>query len=258
MKEHKKKSGKWKERIAEAIFSLLSPQKDTCMLCKQQSHLHSSELGLCCACFRRIPWIVEVLCPSCGRGENCQDCVRRKETYFAGNRSAVKYDDTMKELLARYKYRGDERLKSVLGHMLVHAYRLLRADAGRNRMGIAYELITYVPVSERRLKERGFNQAEQMAAELGRRMGIAVVPLLLRSKHTDKQSFKTRNERLADLHQVFEISPVHVEQVKQLNNAHLIIYIIDDVYTTGSTMNQCAKVLKESLKAEVFGITWAR
>lgn len=248
----------WMGQAVGAIHSLLSSRKEECLLCKQRSHLQLAELGLCHACFVRIPWIRQVCCPTCGRGESCSDCVRRGQAYFLRSRSAVRYDDTMKELLARYKYRGDERLKSVVGHMLIHAYRLLQAEAGQSHHGSVSELITFVPVSERRLQERGFNQAEQMAVELGRRVGIPVVPLLHRSKHTDKQSFKKRSERLDDLQHVFEVSASVTEEFRGTAASSYIIYVVDDVYTTGSTMNQCAKVLRESLPAEVFGITWAR
>lgn len=254
--------GNFMGRAVGTLLSMLSPRKEECLLCKQTSYLQSEEFGLCQACFIRIPWIREVMCPNCGRGEYCSDCVRREQTYFLKSRSAVRYDDAMKELLARYKYRGDERLKSVVGHMMVHAYGLLHAEVGRNRRkkiaSDTFELITFVPVSERRLLERGFNQAEQMATELGRRVGIPVMPLLVRSRHTDKQSFKKRSERLDDLQHVFEVSTPLAEQVKSTSGSSCIIYVVDDVYTTGSTMNQCAKVLKESFTAEVFGLTWAR
>ncbi|WP_407870123.1 ComF family protein [Paenibacillus sp. P36] len=166
----------------------------------------------------------------------------------------------MKELLARYKYRGDERLKAVIGQMLVHAYHLLQEEMREfdTDPGSAKRLITFVPVSERRLLERGFNQAEQMAIELGRKVGLPVLPLLSRSKHTDKQSFKNRSERLDDLVHVFEINELLLKQLLGCQAASYVIYIVDDVYTTGSTMNQCARVLGESLPAKVFGITWAR
>ncbi|MBD0384187.1 ComF family protein [Paenibacillus sedimenti] len=254
--------GSWMGRASGVLHSLLHPRRKECLLCKKRGHLQGDAFGLCHACFTRIPWIRRVLCPICGRGENCTDCLRRGQAYFSSSRSAVRYDDTMKELLARYKYRGDERLKSVIGHMMVHAYGLLQADDGPNGSkkiaNDTLELFTYVPISERRLLERGFNQAEQMAVELGRRVGLPVMPLLLRSKHTDKQSFKKRSERLGDLQHVFEVSTSCAELVKSTSRSSFIIYVVDDVYTTGSTMNQCAKVLKESFPAEVFGLTWAR
>jgi competence protein ComFC len=252
----------WKNWLSvwrETFFSLLSPMKEECLLCKQTSSDGVKQLGLCGTCYMRIPWIRTVVCEICGRGERCFDC-KRRHAYFSKSRSAVRYDETMKDLLARYKYRGDERLKSVIGLMLFHAYHLLQEVMREHYTDSAsvMKIITFVPVSERRLLERGFNQAEQMAIELGQKVGLPVLPLLNRSKHTDKQSFKNRNERLDDLISVFEINEMLVEQLTGSQGASYVIYIVDDVYTTGSTMNQCAKVLGERLPVQVYGITWAR
>lgn len=250
----------WMRKAMGAMYSLLTPLRKECLLCREHCVLHVEELGLCHSCYTRIPWIRQALCLICGRGELCSDCQRRQHAYFSRSRSAVRYDETMKELLARYKYRGDERLKAVLGQMLVHSYHLLQMDMEtlHAKANSVQELITFVPVSERRMLERGFNQAEQMAVELGRRVGIPVVPLLNRSKHTDKQSFKKRSERLDDLQHVFEVNSTLAEQVRSTKAPSLIVYVVDDVYTTGSTMNHCAKVLKESIFTDVFGLTWAR
>lgn len=250
----------WLSSLGGTLYSLLGPVKQECLLCKQTSSDGVKELGLCLSCYMRIPWIRTVLCAICGRGEVCYDCQRRGHAYFSRSRSAVRYDKMMKELLARYKYRGDERLKTVIGLMLVHAYHLLQEEMREFSTDPASikRLITFVPVSERRLLERGFNQAEQMAIELGRKVGLPVFPLLKRSKHTDKQSFKNRSERLDDLVHVFEINELQLKQLIGCQAASYVIYIVDDVYTTGSTMNQCAKILGETLPAKVFGITWAR
>ncbi|MGO4499144.1 ComF family protein [Paenibacillus sp. 2RAB27] len=249
---------KWR-RLGNTLFSLLSPKREVCLLCKQATSLERGQLGLCHTCYTRIPWIRKVICLSCGRGEYCPDCRRKPHTYFAKSRSAVRYDETMKELLARYKYRGDERLKAVFGHMLVHAFQQLQLDRVPASAERVREVITYVPVSEQRMQERGFNQAEQMARELGRRVGLPVVRLLNRSKHTAKQSFKKRSERIDDLAHVFKFDVTELREIMGNGNA-VIIYIVDDVYTTGSTMNQCAMVIKEkmSIPVEICGLTWAR
>ncbi|MGO4269438.1 ComF family protein, partial [Paenibacillus sp. TAF58] len=219
------------KKVMGSMASLLSPVRKECLLCKQNSIPHVDELGLCHSCYTRIPWIREALCPTCGRGEFCSDCQRRPHSYFVRSRSAVRYDETMKELLARYKYRGDERLKTVLGQMLVHSYQLLHKerDTLPAEPDSVKELITFVPVSERRMLERGFNQAEQMAVELGQRIGIPVIPLLKRSKHTDKQSFKKRSERLDDLEHVFEVNDSTRDYLGNSLNASYVIYIVDDV-----------------------------
>jgi competence protein ComFC len=246
-------------QMFQSMQQLFSPKRDECLSCKQQAQVDASKLGFCDSCFQSIPWVVQVHCLICGRYEACSDCSRREVTHFIKSRSAVRYDDVMKELLARYKYRGDERLQQVMGSMLSHAFRLLQASQGdvHVKSNAVERILTYVPVSERRLLERGFNQAEQMARELGRVARLPVIPLLQRARHTEKQSFKSRNERLGDLQHVFEINEAGLVQVN-IPAKHVQIYLIDDVYTTGSTMNQCAKVLKDHLEAEIFGLTWAR
>ncbi|MCD1260852.1 ComF family protein [Paenibacillus athensensis] len=173
----------------------------------------------------------------------------------------MSYDENMKALLARYKYRGDERLAGVIGQMLCHAYRLHQTGKGsKGEHQKTIKLISFVPVSELRLAERGFNQAEQMAVVLGNREGLPVVPLLRRVKHTDKQSFKGRHARIGDLRDVFELN--EQAAVRLMSDCSdpgvLTIYLVDDVYTTGSTMNQCAGVLQTRLNAVVYGLTWAR
>lgn len=249
----------WWKRVSEAIFLLLSPRREFCLLCKQVAGLQTGELGLCHTCYARIPWIRKVDCASCGRGEYCPDCRRKPHAHFTISRSAVRYDEVMKELLARYKYRGDERLKVVLGHMLMHAYQLLQVERVASELSDVREFITYVPVSERRMQERGFNQAEQMALELGQRVGLPVVRLLNRAKHTDKQSFKKRSERIEDLAHVFEIDVRGTREISDWEGVTLI-YIVDDVYTTGSTMNQCAMTIRGGMSnnVEICGLTWAR
>lgn len=185
------------------------------------------------------------------------DCKRRSVTYFTRNRSAVRYDEQMKSWLALYKYRGQERLKEVLGPMLMHALQLHRADGKRE----STEYITFVPLSKERFDERGFNQAEQLAIELGKRTQIPVLPLFERTRHTNKQSLKARAERVEDMLGVFRIASVGMEGLQRLQRQHLSVklFIVDDVYTTGSTLNECARVVKERFPAiEVYGLNWAR
>ncbi|MEW9702586.1 ComF family protein [Paenibacillus sp. SI8] len=152
-------------------------------------------------------------------------------------------------------------MKAVIGQMLVHAYQLLqveRASSLPKNSELVKEIITFVPVSDRRMQERGFNQAEQMAVELGRRVGLPVVRLLNRAKHTDKQSFKKRSERIDDLAHVFEVVASIHSDLREYQGATIHIYVVDDVYTTGSTMNQCSKALKDHVSANIYGLTWAR
>jgi competence protein ComFC len=215
-------------------------------------------LMLCKRCFEAIPWISDVHCQGCGRPEECPDCLRHEFRYITMNRSAVRYNDEMKELLARYKYRGDERLAVLAGKMLVHAYRLYLPDPAVVKRG--FDCITYVPVSPDRYEERGFNQAEQMALVLARQVHLPVVSLLARQRHTDKQSFKSRQERFENLMDAFALIPGRADKLqRRIRHKKPRILLVDDVYTTGSTLNQCALVIKKELhEAEVYGLCLAR
>ncbi|MCZ8514868.1 ComF family protein [Paenibacillus filicis] len=233
----------------------LAPKGEICLCCGSE-HRHKALLPLCRRCWEVIPWILQVDCPVCGRYESCPDCGRRQETWFVRNRSVVRYDEQMKEWLAQYKYRGQERLRGLFGRMLLHAYHLHRSAQGIKALT---EIVTYVPLSEERYMERGFNQAEQMAAELGKLAGLPVIPLLRRARHTDKQSFKARAERLDDLRGAFVLDPVNGGKLSAAaGSQRLCVYIIDDVYTTGSTLNECARTLRGAGDIEVYGLSWAR
>ncbi|CAG7655470.1 hypothetical protein PAECIP111802_06116 [Paenibacillus allorhizosphaerae] len=242
------------------LEKLLSSSKQICLSCGA-GYDRSKPLPVCSDCWAAIPWIGEVMCSRCGRYEVCTDCIRRENTYYTQNRSAVRYDDNMKEWLALHKYRGKERLRQVLGPMLLHAYHLHRHNpVDSTEREATVQWISFVPLSEERLQERGFNQARQLAEELGKLTGLPVISLLRRTRHTDKQSFKARAARLDDLKDVFEVDGdglAYMNAMAVKLGKHRV-YLIDDVYTTGSTLNECARTLRQKLDVEVYGISWAR
>ncbi|MDT3428018.1 putative amidophosphoribosyltransferase [Paenibacillus forsythiae] len=152
--------------------------------------------------------------------------------------------------------------------------------ASASSRGWKADLLVPVPVSDIRLAERGFNQAERLTRFISARRNIPVMELLARAHHTSKQSFKTRAERLADMKRVFVPNPVEAEQfsrrllfsgnsdspIRALPPSFLPpvqIIVVDDIYTTGSTIRACADALQEiamssGCRAEVYSLTWAR
>ena len=208
---------------------------------------------LCATCRSSIPWITHPLCRVCGRAEACGDCARRTIRHCAACRCAVRYDDTMREWLARYKYRGNERLAPILAAMLAFALERQTAIAG-----VSFQAITSVPLSPERLRERGFNQAESLAVCLSKWYGIPYKPTLRRARHTEKQSLKTRRSRVMDMRGIFEpmddASALEPPCTPPIN-----LLLLDDVYTTGSTIDECARVIRLSYPAfRIYGIAWAR
>lgn len=248
------------ERIVQKAEGMLSAKQLTCTACGSM-YSKQRELSLCDACSAAVPWILQVRCSRCGRPDPCTDCLRRQDTYFVQNRSAVCYSPLMKEWLALFKYRGHEKLRQLIGTMLLHAYHLHGNGVEEDKAQSACrELITYVPLSRERLLERGFNQAQMLAEELGKRTGLPVIPMLERVRHTDKQSFKTRGDRLGDLQGVFAVLPDSRDALRELSAySQIKLYMIDDVYTTGSTLNECARTVQKEIDGVfVYGISWAR
>jgi competence protein ComFC len=240
------------QHLKQYSSKLFTPMVVICTYCRNQIRNSTSySMGLCHSCQHKIPWISQIHCKICGRYKACTDCHRRKETYFIMSRSAVEYSDEMRAWLARYKYRGDESLLPLFVEMLRYPYERLKLALPKSDKKFDY--ITYIPLSPERLAERGFNQAQQFAEGIGRAYNIPVILLLKRVLHTGKQSYKTRQQRLNDVHHVFKYQDPGIFVSEQHH-----ILIIDDVYTTGSTLNQCSAVIREQTKAQIYGLTWAR
>lgn len=204
--------------------------------------------ALCGTCRSDIPWITHPLCRVCGRAETCGDCARRKVRHFEACRCAVRYDDRMRDWLARYKYRGNERFAPILAAMLAYAFESRFENT-------PIDGIASVPLSSDRLRERGFNQAERLAVQLADWYGIPYVPMLRRIRHTEKQSLKSRRNRVIDMRGIFE-SMDDAASATPLSGNFLLL---DDVYTTGSTIDECARIIRGAHPdARIYGLAWAR
>ena len=230
-----------------------------CLICHDQltsqigwAQIFSKETddNLCEECRSKLEEISGEQCKICGRpnkhgdysfiqGETCYDCVRWEQDpawsgYLVKNTSLFYYNDFLKEILATYKYRGD--------YLLAHVFSsYLKATLTKSK----FDTLTPIPLSIERQYERGFNQAEAIIVTAG----YQPIHTLVRA-HTEKQSKKSRSERI-QLPQVFSLLP----DVKVKGK---MILIIDDIYTTGSTIRHAAKVLKEAGAANVASLTLAR
>ncbi|KOR76282.1 hypothetical protein AM231_27060 [Paenibacillus solani] len=110
--------------LLERLYLLLAPIREDCLTCSMRTSSLDRRYGICHKCSAAIPWIVSPRCLICGRGIGCPDCSRTSngKRYFIANRSAVFYNGDMREWLAQYKYRGQERYAPLLVRMLDRAF----------------------------------------------------------------------------------------------------------------------------------------
>jgi competence protein ComFC len=246
-----------------------TPERKCCPVCGEAGK-RIGGFPLCGPCLESIPWLTHTVCAKCGRPEACPDCARRTNAAFVAHRSAVRYSPLMKEWLIRYKYAGDERMESVLAWMMLSGYERLLIEVCGSTTRNVFDGITYVPLSPERIKERGFNQAARLAQALGRELGVPVAPLLRKKKETARQSQKGRLERIHEIRGAFTVEPAVAQHylrslsaIKKRQSGRaplrpLRLLLIDDVYTTGSTINECARMLRQALPCYVYALTWAR
>ena len=207
-----------------------------------------NQAQICAVCQANFSKIDGETCRTCDRPltnldpkfkvqDQCLDCVRwEKETEWAGvlekNHSLFTYNDFAQEVIARFKFRGD--------YVLAHAF----APLIKNKLqSLTFDAIVPIPLSEERLYDRGFNQSEALI-----RTCQLEPTILLTRTHTEKQSKKSRSERI-HLPQVFQVQG----EVTAKN-----ILLIDVIYTTGSTLRHAAKQLKEAGAKTVSSLTLAR
>jgi ComF family protein len=175
----------------------------------------------------------------------CLDCLTSRPPYIL-HRSCAVYDGTLREIILLLKYRGFR----VLGRDLA---RFAQEAVGRDEdLWWGLDAIIPVPLHPRRKKERGFNQAEVIARELGRVHGLPVLPKALRRvRNIPAQTGLEADARRRNVSGAFA-----VERPAALKG--LAVLLVDDVYTTGSTVKECCRTLRRAGVRSVRVLTLAR
>lgn len=195
---------------------------------------------LCLSCLKSCP-VAQYVCPGCGwgtsHGQACIGCWRRVR--LVGAAVALEYDGLARRLLLGVKRRADYGAAGILGALL--ARRVLMSDC-------LPEVVTWVPSPPGRYRRRGHNPAELIAKATARQLGLPYRPLLgrLRSTH---QIGLGRQERLQQIQGSF-FAPLPVASACYL--------VVDDVITTGATLNEVAAVLLQAGAREVWGAAAVR
>lgn len=211
-----------------------------------------AEKVLCRACLDKITPHRAPFCPSCGRffegaGEPhlCSACLNEAPP-FSMHRSCARYGGGLKDTLLLFKYRRYRVLGPNLAEFVSEA---LKKEDG---LWWGVDVIVPVPLHRRRRWERGFNQAEVLARELGRIRRIPVETRALKKvKNVPPQTSLEHAERKSNVRDAYRMDKADRIRDK-------VVLLVDDVYTTGSTLRECAAVLKEAGVKDVRAVTAAQ
>jgi len=203
---------------------------------------------VCYDCATKIEIIKTLTCPMCGKinkfGQICLRCRAKHGLVLEGLFSSARYDaGPTKEMIHHFKYSGFTELGISLTEMI---YQSLH-----NKLPNGPFVIVPVPLHKNREGKRGFNQSELIARELSRRLDLPGGCALARVKDTRAQVNLNKELRLNNLVGAFACDDPSFIEGKN-------VLLIDDVATTLTTLNECAKVLKESGAKKVWGVVVAR
>ena len=230
----------WKQTI-ERLLDLCFPPH--CAGCKRSGHI------LCSTCYASIQLLSPPFCKHCqtplGPDNACKNCAYRR-LQFSGLRIVGAYQEPLSSYIRTFKYNGNKRMARPLGTLLAQTYQRTR---------LAADMIIPVPLHTERQQQRGYNQAQLLAEVCSTELGIPLhVALLTRIRTTTAQAGLPMRERLRNVAGAFVLHPKSNARVLSKSN----ILLIDDVCTTGATLEACAAPLFAAGANTVWGLVLAR
>jgi len=252
------------EKLKIFVLDLLFPK--FCLGCQKEGFY------VCPDCFKKIEINKFSNCFICGKhtpnNRVCSTCQRK--TKLTGLLIASFWENLLlRQIIYEYKYRFIKDLSIPLSELLVIFLNHSGFFTQHLPLNIDSYILIPVPLHKKRLIWRGFNQAELLANQLNKYLKIPVINnLIIRSRHTLPQmDIKSQKERRKNIRDAFEIANVGIADEslrykRELSFANpiknKIIILVDDVCTTGSTLEECAKVLKPLKPKEIWGLVLAR
>ncbi len=216
-----------------------------CPLCEHGDG--AGENRLCPDCRKRLTLLTGPRCPGCG-GELdgvlgvCSRCLQAPPTPWRAAVSAFAYRGDGAELIRRFKYGGRPELARTLAQLMLEVWREQQLEV---------DLMVPVPLHWTRRLRRGFNQSELLARSLAPELGVPVRSVLRRTRRVPHQAGLNRERRLKNLRGAFQLRDPAAIAGKR-------VLLIDDVITTGATLNAAAEALCRGDPAELYVLTAAR
>jgi len=239
----------WPRSIAHALLDLLLPPK--CLKCAARVDQANN---ICPDCWRELHFITDPKCHCCGYpfeislgndfgslGEQLCGACQKVDRSFDKAVSALRYDDDSRQMVIGFKHQDKVEYATYFTKLLSQVGAELINDV---------DMIIPVPLHKRRLLSRRYNQSALLSRLLSKQYGIEHnTKLLERTKNTPPQKGNL-NKRHQNVKGAFKVGPAYKEAIK---NKHILL--IDDVYTTGSTAENCARSLKKAGAAKIYVLT---
>lgn len=208
------------------------------------------------------------VCGICGKINSnyiCKECINEidkirynnideySDSFFHKHYSAFKYEGIIRKMLIEYKFYEKSYLYKTLEKILINNKNICEFIK-------AYDIIIPVPIHKNRKKERGYNQSsliiKEFSKELSKTYEINLEfnsKILFKTKNTNKQSLLNKYERKINIKNAYKINE---NMIKSIKNKQILIF--DDIYTTGSTVNECAKIIKKGCPKQIDVFTYAK
>ncbi len=232
-----------KEALLNGWKNLLFPRR--CIFCGKLLPLFDGT-GVCTHCFQELPFsLAYCRCTACGRPVEkgkvyCRHCFGRNDLGYDGVSAAYLYRGKVRQALLRFKR---ERYQNYALVFAEHMAVLLQYD----RSGMTFDLVVSVPPRPKRMQKEGYDQAKCLARRLAKRMGIPYLAKVMKQKEKrEKQSSLSMEERFANVSGNFQVIRPDAVCGKR-------ILLVDDIFTTGATLGECAKTLRSAGAKQVYG-----
>ena len=232
-------------RIIDTVLEVLYPKR--CPIC--EGIVLPKGAFVCEKCYEALQWVNAPYCMKCGKPmedetrEYCHDCQNKSFHYEYGYGMWV-YDENLRKSMVGFKYKNKREYAEFYIHELITHY-----EEKIRRMNV--DVIIPVPIHRRRYRQRGYNQAALLATGLGKALNIHVEEeLLLRTRYTMPQKNLDDKERQKNLKKAFLIN-----RSTKYDYVGKKILLIDDIYTTGSTIEVCTNVLLQAGVSKVYFVS---
>jgi ComF family protein len=214
------------ERVLDLVFPPL------CVGCRRVGR------WVCARCWQTVSWTLEWHCSQCDQVIAYGECPQCPSSPLFSTGSVALFEGVAREAVHDLKYRERHAIAPLLGRLLAHLIRPIDAD-----------LIAHVPLHASRRRERGYDQAQMLARRLAHEQTLSHANLLVRTRKTQQQALLPSSQRQANVAGAFKAR-------RALDGEHVVL--VDDVTTTGATMQAAARALRAAGAGRVTAVAFAR